>query len=284
MALKDVALHLGVSWNTVKEIQRRHLETRYAKPKLKGVRRIAIDEISVGQWHRYVTVVLDLDRGAVVFVGEGKGADALDPFWQRLPATRVKIDAVATDMSAAYTLAVRENLPGATHVFDRFHVVKLFNEQLSQLRRELYHEATKLERPVLKGTRWLLLKNPDNLDESRNEHERLKEALKLNASLAAAYYLKEDLRQFWEQPTRVSADCFLDRWCARAEATGTRRMQETGEDHAGPPPGPSGLVHPSDLDRTTRRNEHEDPSPSATILRLQRPCILPAQDLRPTRI
>ncbi|MCC7421945.1 MAG: transposase, partial [Planctomycetaceae bacterium] len=75
MTLKDVPLHLGVSWDTVKEIQRRHLETRYARPKLKGVRRIAIDEISVGKGHQYVTVVLDLDSGAVVFVGEGKGAD-----------------------------------------------------------------------------------------------------------------------------------------------------------------------------------------------------------------
>ena len=227
MTLQDVANHLQVSWDTVKEIQRRHLETRYAKPPLKGVRRIAIDEISVGKGHRYVTVVLDLDSGAVVFVGEGKGADALDPFWKRLRAARVKIDAVATDMSAAYTLAVRENLPGATHVFDRFHVVKLFNEQLSELRRELYHEATtKLDKKVLKGTRWLLLKNPDNLDESRNERARLEEALELNSSLAAAYYLKEDLRQLWEQPTRVAADCFLDRWCARAEATGIRRMQK----------------------------------------------------------
>jgi transposase len=133
---------------------------------------------------------------------------------------------VTADMSATYTLAVRKSLPGATHVFDRFRVVKLFNEQLSELRRELYHEATKLDKPVLKGTRWLLLKNPDNLDESRNERVRLEEALELNESLAAAYYLKEDLRQLWEQPTRVSADCFLDRWCARAEATGIRRMQK----------------------------------------------------------
>ena len=118
----------------------------------------------------------------------------------------------------------RRRRPSCQQGFDRFHVVKLFNEQLSELRRELYHEATKLDKPVLKGTRWLLLKNPDNLDESRNERERLDEALKLNASLAAAYYLKEDLRQLWEQPTRVAADLFLNRWCARAEATGIRRM------------------------------------------------------------
>ena len=226
MTLTDVARHLGISWDTIKEIQRQRLEIRYAKPKLKHLKQIAIDEISIGKGHRYVTVVLDLERGAIVFVGQGKGANALDPFWKRLRASRAKIQAVATDMSPAYTLAVRENLPRAIHVFDRFHVVKLLNEHLSELRRELYHEAqTQLDKDVLKGTLWLLLKNPENLDDARHERQRLELALALNASLAAAYYLKEDLRQFWEQPTRVAADVFLDRWCARAEATGIRRMQ-----------------------------------------------------------
>lgn len=226
MTLADVARHLGLSWDTVKEIQRQWLKTRYAKPKLKHLTQLAIDEISIGKGHRYVTVVLDLESGAIVFVGQGKGAKSLDPFWKRLRSSRAKIQAVATDLSSAYILAVRENLPRATHVFDRFHVVKLLNEQLSQLRRELYHEATtKLEKDVLKGTRWLLLKNPEHLDDARQESRRLEEALKLNASLAAAYYLKEDLRQFWQQPTRVAADVFLDRWCARADATGIRRLQ-----------------------------------------------------------
>lgn len=227
MTLADVARHLGISWDTVKEIQRQRLEIRYAKPKLKHLTQIAIDEISIGKGQRYVTVVLDLESGAIVFVGRGKGAKSLDPFWKRLRASRAKIQAVATDLSSAYILAVRENLPRATHVFDRFHVVKLLNEQLSELRRELYHEATtKLEKDVLKGTRWLLLKNPENLNDARDEPRRLQDALSLNASLAAAYYLKDDLRQFWEQPTRVAADVFLDRWCARAEATGIRRMQQ----------------------------------------------------------
>lgn len=227
MTLTDVARHLGISWDTVKEIQRQQLITRYARPKLKHVTQIAIDEISIGKGQRYVTVVLDLESGAIVFVGRGKGADSLVPFWKRLRASRAKIQAVATDLSSAYILAVRENLPRATHVFDRFHVVKLLNEQLSELRRELYHEATtKLEKDVLKGTRWLLLKNPENLDNTRRESERLQEALNLNASLAAAYYLKDDLRQFWEQPTRVAAAVFLDRWCARAAATGIRHLQQ----------------------------------------------------------
>ena len=103
---------------------------------------------------------MDLDSGAVVFVGDGKGADALKPFWKRLRPSGAKIEAVAMDMSAAYRAAVSTNLPKAKIVFDRFHVVKLFNEKLSDLRRALYREATDvLQKEVLKGTRWLLLKD-----------------------------------------------------------------------------------------------------------------------------
>ena len=82
MTMTDVAHHLGISWHTVKEIQKRYLQRRFSCPSLFGLQRIAVDEISVGHGHRYLTVVLDLDSGAVVFVGEGKGADALEPFWR----------------------------------------------------------------------------------------------------------------------------------------------------------------------------------------------------------
>ncbi len=85
--------------------------------------------------------------------------------------------------------AVQANLPDATLVFGHFHIVKLFNEKMTKLRRDLQREAENgLGKPVLKGIRWLLLKNPDNLDNTRNEHQRLDEALKHNEPLAAAYY------------------------------------------------------------------------------------------------
>jgi len=142
-----------------------------------------------------LAVVLDLDSGAVVFVGEGTGADALKPFWKRLKLSRAPIEAVAMDMSHAYIAAVRSNLPHATIVFDHFHVIELMNEKLTELRRDLYREATDLlQKNVLKGTRWLLLKNPENLRDDRNERARLEEALSLNKPLATAYYMKEDLR------------------------------------------------------------------------------------------
>ena len=217
--------HLGVGWDTIKAIQKRSLERHFAQPKLKHLRRIAIDEISIGKGHRYLTVVLDLDSGAVVFVGDGKGADALESFWKRLKAAHAKIEAVATDMGMPYIVAVQEHLPHAVHVFDHFHVIKLFNDKLSELRRDLYREATEqMHKQILKGTRWLLLKNPENLDPRRRERERLEEALRINQPLATAYYMKEDLRQIWLQEDKATARRVLQDWVRRAEASGIRML------------------------------------------------------------
>jgi transposase len=231
MTIQDVARHLGVSWDLIKEIQKQHLLRRFARPKLHKLKQIAIDEISIGKGHRYLTVVLDLKSGAVVFVGEGKGSEALEPFWARLKRQQVRLEAVATDMSPAYISAVVTHVPEATLVFDRFHVIKLYNDGLSDLRRKLYHEATDLmQKQVIKGTRWLLLKNPANLDRDRQEAERLNKALRLNQPLALAYYLKEDLRQLWEQPRKAAAAAFLEDWIARAQTAGIpflRRFSKT---------------------------------------------------------
>jgi transposase len=226
MTIRDVAVHLGVGWDLVKDIQKRDLSRRFAKPKLKHLRRIAIDEIAVAKGHRYLTLVMDLDSGAVVFVGDGKGAGALKPFWKRLRPSGAKIEAVAMDMSAAYRGAVAAHLKKAVIVFDHFHVIKLFNDKLSDLRRSLYHRAQADQKQVLKGARWLLLKNPENLDTDKDEKRRLEEALALNMPLAAAYYLKEDLRRFWEQPGRRFATAFLNDWLKKAEASGVRMLQQ----------------------------------------------------------
>jgi len=220
MTISDVAKHLGVSWGTIKDIQKKYLLKRYAHPSLKKLDRIAIDEISIGKGHRYLTVVLNLTTGAVIFVGDGKGADALAPFFNRLKRSKTKVKAVAIHMSPAYIAAVMDNLPKAAIVFDHFHVIKMYNEKLSGFRRALYNQAEKTsEKHVLKGTRWLLMKNPENLNIEKDEHKRLAEALKLNQPLATAYYLKEDLRQFWKQNNKAEAKKHLLHWVAKAEST-----------------------------------------------------------------
>jgi transposase len=220
MTIKDVARHLNVSWDVIKDIQKRYLQKRFARPKLKKLKQIAIDEISIGKGHRYLTIVLDLNSGAVVYVGEGKGAVALERFWKILRRQKVRLEAVATDLSPAYISAVLIHLPKAVHVFDHFHLIKLYNDGLSDLRRKLYHEAELMQRKVLKGSRWLLLKNPENLDPNHREHERLTAALELNRPLALAYYMKEDLRQIWMQPDKTTATRILQEWVQRAFASG----------------------------------------------------------------
>jgi transposase len=220
MTISDVAKHLRVSWGVIKEIQKKYLAKRYARPKLKKLDRIAIDEISIGKGHRYLTVVLNLTTGAVIFVGEGKGAEALTPFFRRIKSIKKKVKAVAIDMSPAYISAVMENLPTAAIVFDHFHVIKMYNEKLSNFRRCLYQHLEKdSDKELLKGTRWLLLKNPENLNSEKDEHSRLSQALELNQPLATAYYLKEDLREFWKQDSKEKAKSHLLHWVKKAEST-----------------------------------------------------------------
>lgn len=130
------------------------------------------------------------------------------------------------DMSPAFINAVIKNLPNVLLVFDRFYNMKLFNDKLSTLRRQLYRKAADdLQNDVLKGTRWLLLKNFENLDDSKDERKRLDEALNVNRSLATAYYLKGLLRYFWRQRTKADAAVWLDEWCALARASGIGVMK-----------------------------------------------------------
>jgi transposase len=167
-----------------------------------------------------MTVVIDLDTGRVVFMAKGKDASALLPFWKRLKRCGSKIEAVAIDMGPAYISAVLEHQPQATMVFDHFHVIKLFNEKISSFRRSLFHDLPdSKQKEVLKGSRWLLLKNPENLKEKNNEHQRLKDALDMNGPLATVYYMKEDLRQIWKQASKKEAEEKLNLWAREAEAT-----------------------------------------------------------------
>jgi transposase len=235
MTISEVAGHLNVSWDLVKEIHKGYLEWKYGKPSLKRLESIAIDEIYNGKKKKYLTIVLNLKTGAVIFVGKGKGAEALEPFWEKLGRRKKKIKSVAIDMSAAYTKAVRENLPKAWLVYDHFHVIKLYNEKLSALRSKLYGETEDADmKALLKGTRWLLLKNEENLDEKRGERERLKKALEANRPLMTAYYLKEELHRIWEQADREKGEEAFDRWLSTAEESEVgmlKRFAQTMREH-----------------------------------------------------
>ena len=217
MTIKDVAFHLGVGWDMVKDIHKRYLKQKYSHVSIKKVKRIGIDEFAVSKGHVYKTIVADLDTGHIVYVGDGRGSDALDDFWKKVKRQGTKIELVTSDMSAAYIYSVITNAPDATHVFDKFHVVKLVHEAVDKVRRSIWRQEADLEkRDLIKGTRWMLLsKNLDKFDDKQKE--RFHNILATNEPLFKAYYLKEDIGQIWMQPNKEEAEKQLQYWCDRAK-------------------------------------------------------------------
>ena len=227
VTVRDAEQMFGLSWNTVCQIDLQRLH-KLSRPNLSKIRRLALDENYLGKKYKFITVVLDLDTHAIVAVVRGRGAAAVKSVVTRIKKARAQIKSVAIDMAGGYIAAVKKYLPEALLVFDHFHVIKLMNEKLTALRRELFNKLSdQAQRAVLKGVRWLLLKNPENLKQTADVDElaRLQAALQLNQELFLAYYLKDDLRQFWLQKSEQAAGKFLDDWCRRATATGIRQMK-----------------------------------------------------------
>jgi len=225
MSTKAIAEYLGVSWGLIKSIQKNYLKKEYEHLKAKDLKYLAIDEVAIHKGHNYLTVVMDLETGNVIYASQGRKKKSLDKLWKKLNRYKKNIKAVAMDMWRAYITAVLENLPDAKIIFDRFHITKSFNNLLRKLRSKIYRNITNTtDKEVLKGTTWLLLKNSDNLNEERNEEKRLKEAIQVNESLFFAYYLKEDLRTFWGLKTVEKAKKFLGKWCAKAYASGVKLL------------------------------------------------------------
>lgn len=219
--IKDVSNQLGMSWDTVKDIHKEYLDARYDTPSLKGVKRIGIDEFAIRKGHVYKTIVVDLDSGRIIYVGDGKGVDALKGFWKRVRKNKLNIEIVSMDMSAAFFSSVSDNAPDAVIVFDHFHVVKLMNDALDKVRRDAYRDLKDEDvKKAIKGTRWMLLSNSEDL----KGREKLDAALKLNRPLFDAYYLKEDLRQIWMQISKEEAEKYLLDWVERMRATGNKHL------------------------------------------------------------
>ena len=223
MCLSDVAGLTGLAWDTVKDLVKERLEREYGRPQLKGLRYLSIDEIHVGKVQKFYTLVIDLESGRIVWVAPGKQGKSLKPFWRALRQAKAKIQAVCCDLSAAYWSAVVNNLPEAALVFDRFHVVKLMNEKLDDLRRALWREAQGLMKQTVKGTRYLLLMRRDNLGEE--QLPKLQAALAANEPLWKGYVIKEMMGLIWEQTSRRKMEAYLKEWCLLAAGSGVRQLQ-----------------------------------------------------------
>lgn len=149
MAISAISKHYGIDWKTVKEAEKKHLAKKYATVDLKGVEVIGMDEIYIGH-KRYKTIVRDLGTGAVLHVGDGRGAEALEPFGRRVKRAGVKVRAIAMDMAGGYTAWAKQTLPDAVVVYDHFHLIKLMNEKLDKVRRRLVNDLDDSQTQFLK--------------------------------------------------------------------------------------------------------------------------------------
>jgi len=234
--VEAVAGRHGLSWETVKAIDKEILEAKVAAQSLSGVRRISIDEIARARRHKYLTVVTDLDKRKVIWVGKGRKTRNLKAFLRRLPkAERRGLRVVAMDMWRAYYKAVVEAVPQAEVVFSRFHVTQHLQKALDGVRRTVARQLEKDDRRQLFRSRWVLLKNPENL--KPEQQATLKELLADNEALQKAYLLKEDFREFYRTDFRWHrrramwnrilelAGNRLDGWIARARESALQAFE-----------------------------------------------------------
>ena len=235
MSISAIAEYFKLDWRTVKECEKRYLKKKFKTIKLKNVNVIGIDEIyikSQGE-EKYISVVRDLNSGAVLYVGNGKGADSLKNFAKRLRHSKAKITAIAMDMSKAYISWIKNNLPDAMMVFDHFHVIKLMNDKVDKVRRRVSAGLDEQQRKLLKNQRFLFLRNVENLEpDAKLLLDNLRNIFK---ELGDVSMMKEALRSIYRMANNdVQAEAAFKNWCSIARKTEIKElddMAKTIENH-----------------------------------------------------
>ena len=215
MTQKSAAELLHVSTSTLSDQLHRCIKRIRSGHRIRGLRSIGIDEISYHKRHKYATLVYDLDRSVVVWVGEGKGRETIDEFFDT-KLTKYQKDQITTgccDMSAAYIGAISTHCPNATLVIDRFHLVKALNDAVDEVRKQQWREADTDQRKTLKGLRWLLYRHSST---RTNKHTRVLNALERgNRRIYRAWKLKDEFEAFWNYNASWAGVRFLDGWMKR---------------------------------------------------------------------
>jgi transposase len=217
MAKTPIAGMLRIAWDTVGRIVERVVADRLDEARLSGLVAIGVDEISYRRHHRYLTSVLDHRAGAIVWCAAGRNAATLQAFFDELGDRKQSIRAVSIDMSGGYEKAIRDALPTAEICFDPFHVVRLAQRAVDQVRRDEWNAHERSHTPTgkwIKGTRWSLLKSPDK--QTIPQLALLGEVQQANKPMFRAFLLKEELRLLYQLDDPRLAPAHLDAWLAWA--------------------------------------------------------------------
>ncbi len=194
-----------------------------------------IDEISYAKGHKYATLVYDLERSCVVWIGKGKARETIDTFFRdHLSAfQKARIRWACCDMSETFIGAIRQHGPNAQLVLDRFHVVKALNEAVDEVRKEQWRQASGEDRKLLKGLRWVLLHH--SARRSPKDRRTLQTLEKANRRIYRAWRLKDEFEHFWRYKARWAAERFLKKWTTaalRSRLEPLRRFVNTVRKHA----------------------------------------------------
>jgi len=213
----QVAEAFRTSWYTVYSSIEMAVAWGRAHQDLDGITAIGVDEMAWGRGHRYVTVVYQIDRACkrLLWIGEHRKAKTLLGFFHWFGRDRTaRLQYICSDMWKPYLKVVAKKASQALHILDRFHIVSHLNKAIDQVRagetRELARQGYE---PVLKRTRWLLLKRPERL--TRAQDVSLRTLLQYNLRTVRAYLLKEQFQMLWNYGSSYWAGQFLDRWCTR---------------------------------------------------------------------
>lgn len=217
MSWSEVASAFRTSWHTVFSAVEMAVTWGRVHMNLDGISAIGVDEMQWGRGHRYITVVYQINEGAkrLLWVGEKRKAKTLLKFFRWLGKERTaKLEFVCSDMWKAYLKVIAKKAAQAVHVLDSFHIMMHMNKAIDEVRAG---EAKELVRqgyePVLKKSRWLLLKRPENLKDS--QQASLAELLKYNLKSVKSYLLKEQFQLFWGYISPYWAGVFMDKWCRK---------------------------------------------------------------------
>jgi transposase len=220
-----VALFLGLQWRTIKSIDKANLRKRAKQFSFKKLRYISIDEIAIKKGHKYMTIFTDISTGQIIHAVEGRSEEAIGPFLKLLSKKAKRLRGIGIDMSAAYSSSIKNHLPNVSIIFDRFHVTKLLNNTIDKIRRAEYAKHENKGLHVLKGQRFLLLRNFVDLGDSQKSS--LQKLLEINESLAIAHSMKEQFRLFWQCGSKSAGARFLSWWIMEALESGVEQLAKT---------------------------------------------------------
>ena len=217
LSWKETAKAFGTSWHHVYRSVEMAVDWGLKHRSLEGVKSIGVDEIAWRKGHKYQTLVYQIDTHCkrLLWIGDERTEDTLYGFFNMFGKKRsAQLEYVCSDMWKAYLNVIAERASQAIHILDRFHIVAHLNKAIDQVRAA---EARQMKEdgydPLLTNTRWLLLKNPENLTEK--QEIKLKELVQYNLKSVRSYLLKEDFQRLWQYSSKYWAGKFIDKWCTR---------------------------------------------------------------------